>query len=527
MKKPSAPPAKPSPRESLLPVPTPKLDRLEPDVARQIESVQQSVLELNTKSRASDAELAEAYGSLGQILHAYELTDAARACYLNARKLSPKSASWAHLLGCLELQAGQLDQAEKTLSEARAMRPEYVATAIHLGNTYLQLNRAADAQKQFEAALQLKPGEAAAHNGLGEVALAGKKFDAAVKHFDEALKLAPAANRLHYSLGMAHRGAGDLKQAQAHLDQRGNVGVRPDDPLLDGLKKLLKGEHVHLTQGQLAFKVGRFPEAVAAFTKAVEANPDSVISRVNLGAALAQAGEREKAVEQLELVLKDHPNEHGARFNLASLLRGQKKHDEAIRELQHVLKISPVDVDAMRSLADSLIQLDRSDEALQMLFKATALAPDNELVVLDLSNLLARQQRFVEARAVLEAAHRHSPEKGLTAHALARFLAACPDLARRDGAKAVELAGKVYQARKSLEHAQTLVLALAEAGRCDEAATLLKRMVEEVEKAGNAELATRLKADLKRYEQGSPCRPITAADASKTEATKDDTPKQP
>ncbi|MBC8116726.1 MAG: tetratricopeptide repeat protein, partial [Candidatus Saccharimonas sp.] len=390
-----------------------------------------------------------------------------------------------------------------------------VATAVNLGSAYLQLNRADDALLQFQAAMQLKPEEAAAHNGLGEVALSQKKFDAAVKHFEAALKLAPAANRIHYSLGMAYRGAGDVKQAQAHLEQRGSVGVRPEDPLVDGLKSLLKGEHIHVVQGQLAFKVGRYQDAVAAFTKALEAKPDSVPARINLGASLAQVGEPDKAVEQLQLVLKDHPQELGARFNLATLLRGQKKHEEAVEELRLVLKTSPVDTEALRSLADSLVQLGRADDALHELFKATALAPDNELTVIDLSNLLMRQGRFVEARAVLEGAHRRSPEKGLTAHALARFLATCPDPARRDGARAVELATKIYQARKSLDHAQTLVLALAESGRCDEAASLLKRLIGEIEKSGNAELVTRMKQELTRYEQGSPCRPPTVQEAPK------------
>ena len=71
---------------------------------------------------------------------------------------------------------------------------------------------------------------------------------------------------------------------------------------------------------------------------------------------------------------------------------------------------------------------------------------------------------------------------------------------------AIELAVKARQPRAEM-------LALAEAGRCDEAAAVQKQVVAEAEKAEDLELAARLKEDLMRYEKGAPCRP-TAGDVS-------------
>ena len=50
-------------------------------------------------------------------------------------------------------------------------------------------------------------------------------------------------------------------------------------------------------------------------------------------------------------------------------------------------------------------------------------------------------------------------------------------------------------------------MALAEVGRCDEAAVLQKRLVEWAEELANNELVSRLKKNLVIYEKGSPCRP--------------------
>jgi hypothetical protein len=48
---------------------------------------------------------------------------------------------------------------------------------------------------------------------------------------------------------------------------------------------------------------------------------------------------------------------------------------------------------------------------------------------------------------------------------------------------------------------------LAELGRCDEAATLVRRMLVNLTGGGRPDLVEKLKAELKRYEGRQPCRP--------------------
>ena len=68
--------------------------------------------------------------------------------------------------------------------------------------------------------------------GLRKIAMAQRDFSAAVAHLERALKLQPGATAIHYSLAMAYRGLGDLNQAQAHLEERGEDLARVDDPLI-------------------------------------------------------------------------------------------------------------------------------------------------------------------------------------------------------------------------------------------------------------------------------------------------------
>jgi hypothetical protein len=107
----------------------------------------------------------------------------------------------------------------------------------------------------------------------------------------------------------------------------------------------------------------------------------------------------------------------------------------------------------------------------------------------------------------LEQANQRFPDRGLTAHDLARLLAACPDTSLRNGERAVELAMEVFQAQKTPLHAETLAMALAEAGRCEEAANLQRMLISTVEQNNDDVPIMRYKTGLARYEKGKPCRP--------------------
>ncbi len=68
---------------------------------------------------ASGRKLADAYGSLAKLFHAYEFFDSAEASYLNAERLAPGDATWPHLLGFLYQQTGRLEEAAEKFEQAR------------------------------------------------------------------------------------------------------------------------------------------------------------------------------------------------------------------------------------------------------------------------------------------------------------------------------------------------------------------------------------------------------------------------
>ncbi|MHC5048557.1 MAG: hypothetical protein ACYTGY_18700, partial [Planctomycetota bacterium] len=68
------------------------------------------------------------------------------------------------------------------------------------------------------------------------------------------------------------------------------------------------------------------------------------------------------------------------------------------------------------------------------------------------------------------------------------------------------IARSLVRAERSLSHIETLAMAHAESGAFARAVELQRSAVAAAEKAGRADLVSRLRANLELYEAGRPCR---------------------
>ena len=91
-------------------------------------------------------------------------------------------------------------------------------------------------------------------------------------------------------------------------------------------------------------------------------------------------------------------------------------------------------------------------------------------------------------------------------HVLAQLLATCPEDEVRNGDRALTLAQEVFQQEQTLDHAETLAMALAEVGDFAAAIELQKRIVAESGRQGQSELARRAERWLESYQRGEPVR---------------------
>jgi tetratricopeptide (TPR) repeat protein len=502
------------PEVSLVEVPKPSLEELEPAVAEQLAGAREELERYYSLAQAPPAERAEAYGELGRLYHAYGLAAPAEAAYRNAHALSPGDPRWVYYLAYLLQGEGRFEEAAELYGETLAIEAT-PAALVHLGEVLLELGRLDDAEAALRRVLSAAPESPSARALLGQIALSRDEHALAVQYLESALAAVPQATRLHYPLALAYRGLGEMEKAQDHLALRGEIGVRPPDPLIDELEELRTGERVHLLRGRTAFRFGDFEAAVREFRQAVAAEPESVAARVNLGSALGKLGDRIGAIHQFRQVLERAPDNVTAHFNLGLLLGLEGAAEEAVTHLERATALAPGDGEAWRLLAEALVRLGRSDEALAAYTRAAGPGAFDPDIRLGEVQLLVNLGRFADALQRLDETHAIMPRNPRVVNAYARFLAGSPDPSLRDGERALELIEPLAEVQPTAAHVETLAMALAELGRCDEAAAWQQRVVDAHRQAGDAESLPPLEVALARYQGGAPCRypgPLPAQD---------------
>jgi tetratricopeptide (TPR) repeat protein len=420
-------------------IPHPDLASFEAAVATQITALRDDLARATAaSSTADDAARARAYGELGRAYHAYELFDAAAACYDRAVELAPGDAHWTYLAAVAAQRRGRLDQSADLLRRVLKANPRSQPALLRLGDVELDAGRAEAARESFERVLEQHAEDAAALYGLGRVAQSEKDWQHARDFFTRALAAQPEASIVHYALGQTLRELGADEEARRHLASAGPDPVRFHDDAVRGIEALATGSGAHLLAGGRALAIGDYATAIAEHRLAVAADPSSVEASLGLafsllragghaeeaktalrnaarlapdrayvhytaGANLAALGELEEAERELRRALELDSDYLEARFSLGRVLTVRGRHQDAVREFSAVLALDPRTVDARFARGESLAQLGRADEALDDLEAALAVDPSRLEAQLWVADALARKQDWDQAIAHYDA----------------------------------------------------------------------------------------------------------------------------
>lgn len=495
---------------SWIRLPDVDLSALEPAVASQLERFREISEAEIADPEAGPEKLAATVGELGKNYHAYELAEPAEACYRIARRLQPTDFRWHYFLGYLLQGEGRLEESEEAYLRALEIYRAAPPALLRLAEVYVEMNRLQAAASLIREARSLDPTSAAARAALGELYQRLGRNEEAIELLEEALEEVPGANRLYYPLALAHRALGNTDEARRLLKLSGRVGIRPADPMIEEIARLKAGERVHILDGNAAFRAGRYQEAVDAFRRAVDAAPESITARIDLGSALGELGELEAALAEFDKALEIAPANLTALFNAGLLEARMGNLAKARAHLRNAAMLDPGDAAVRLRLADVHWMLRELDDALLHYRAAAEADPPGEVACLGESQVLSALGRFADARERLEECLELLPTSGILSHALSRLLAMGPDFASRDGQRALDLAERVYEAVPSAGHAEVVAAAHAELGRCDEAVRWQEKAVE-----GSSEENLELRRwILAHYSSGGPpCRyPGLAAD---------------
>jgi len=127
---------------------------------------------------------------------------------------------------------------------------------------------------------------------------------------------------------------------------------------------------------------------VTLYTATLTKNPGCWMAHYNLGIALNDRGDADKAIAHYRRAVELRPSYTEAHYNLARLLAQEGQVDEAIVHYEKVLEINPADAEAHNNLGATLFVNGRVDEALAHYRKALAIQPDYADASCNLANAL-------------------------------------------------------------------------------------------------------------------------------------------
>jgi tetratricopeptide (TPR) repeat protein len=479
------------------------------------ERIRASYASLNAqrKTPGSDVDLGRAYGQVGKLLMAAELYDQAEPYLLNASALEPGELAWPYFLAHAYRLKFRADLAIARFEDVLRLKPDHVPSLVWLGTMQLDGGRADLAEPLLAKAVSLDPQSAAARFELGKAALASGDSARAVTELEAALTADPDADGVHYALAMAYRARGDERRAAEHVQRWRDERLYPVDPLMAEITGLLKTAVAYEIRGTQAMDDRKWTEAASLFREGLKVAPRDATLHQNLGTALYLAGDPRGAEAEFEEALRLLPGYARALFSLGVLMEERGRDQEAIDRFAKAVASDPTMVNARSSLADALRRTGKLDAAIAEYTAIVSIDPSASQARFGRAMALVRLRRFAEARAVLEEATRTHPEQPGLAHALARILAAAPDDAVRDGARALTIVQSLEKvSTPSVVLVETAAMALAESGRFPEAAARQRQAIAMASQAQRPDLAKRLAGNLGRYESGMPVRTPWADD---------------
>lgn len=260
-------------------------------------------------------------------------------------------AAWEHYqrgAGYLEryFEAGNLERAELEFRRALEEDPTFAAARAGLARTRFRqyqertLPELLDsAEAECAQALRLDPELVAARIACGWVRAARGLREEAVEDFNAALRVEP--NNIDALTGMALNlspGSPEAAAAQANLE-----GALVDSP---------QTWYGHFQLGVFLFYQGRYETALESFRRAQSLVPENYKVHNNLGAANANLGHYDRAIENFLSSVQIAPN-YVAYTNLGTMYVRRKDYADAVDMYRKALELNGSDYSVWGYLANA------------------------------------------------------------------------------------------------------------------------------------------------------------------------------
>ena len=244
------------------------------------------------------------YQNLGLVLYIQGKPEAAAVAYRKAIELKPSYADAYFKLGNSLVMQKKMAEAIAAYREAIRIQHDHVDAYTGLGVAYHEQHRTEEAAAAYLKIIQLQPNAAPAYSGLGFVLIDQNKFEEAVAACRKAIQLKPDYANAHNNLGIALASQDKLEEAvptfrkaivpipgSCHSTQQPQPCSSEAEETGGGSRRLPQGHRtparplrsLRQPRRRLLHNQKNLGEAVAAYHKTIQLQPDDARAYFNLG----------------------------------------------------------------------------------------------------------------------------------------------------------------------------------------------------------------------------------------------------
>ena len=287
----------------------------------------QRALQLDTKSAASYAALAEAYFLKNKSNPDPQWMTQASDSAHRAVQLDSYLAAAHNSIGLVEMEVGRNAEAEKQFRAAADLDPKNAASFLWLGSLYDRTGKRDQAKLQLDRARELDPNDWRIYLALGAQAYDAADYQGAVTYCQQALSHEPDSVDVLQNLSAAYTQLERDDDAAAVLQKA--LAIKPTADIYNNL-------------GTIRFYQGHYDEAVPAFEKTVELGANNFDNWASLGDAYRwSSNQKDKAnaayANAIRLVreqIEKHPDQPKLHADLAMYLAKSGDKAGALDELK-------------------------------------------------------------------------------------------------------------------------------------------------------------------------------------------------
>ena len=353
-----------------------------------------------------DPELAEARGNLAMVFAKKGDLVSAEKLLRQALEDDPSSKEGHLNLGLILAQQNRRSDAEKEFGKAIALAPKDLVTLSTVGKAELKMRRVSEGTGFLRQVVDLVPDRAAAHLDFALALADGYNLQAALSETTEAVRLAPQSAVAHFYRGRVLYDLGGSREARPEFEAACRLDSKMPEPryflaliekqdgndaraadLLQTTVALQPGNAMAWYMlGQSLEKISRAPEALNAWRKAIEVDPNFTQALISLARALQSSdqSESEKLMARYVSVQKERRILDRADTLANNGIEAASAHDwpAAIQQLKEALAACgecAAKAELLRKLGIIDCQAGNLDSGEKELMASKALRPDDPI----------------------------------------------------------------------------------------------------------------------------------------------------